>query len=138
MPTIWSTLLTEISERLTFVTYSGSFKWLVILFRLTHTPAAFQQFMNSMFFNLFNIFVIIYLDDILIYSADNIKHTHQVSKVLSWLYKNGLYAKADKCEFHSNTVKFLSYILLPKELTILSDKVYTIMDWLESHWVKDI
>ena len=94
--------------------------------------------MNDVFSDLVNICVVIYLDDILIYSADKAEHTQQVREVLRRLYKNGLYARADKYEFHSDTVEYLGYILSPEELTMLSDKVCTIMDWLESHRVKDI
>ena len=97
-------------------------------FRLTNAFAAFQQFINDVFSNLVNVCVVIYLENILIYFADKAEHTHQVREVFHRLHKNGLYARVDKCKFYSNTVEYLGYILLPKELMILSDKVCTIIN----------
>ena len=94
--------------------------------------------MNDVFSDLVDVCMVIYLDDILIYSVNKVKYTHQVREVLCRLHRNGLYVRADKCEFHSDTVEYLGYVLSPGELTILSNKVYTIMDWLESRWIKDI
>ena len=62
----------------------------------------------------------------------------QVRKVLHRLWKNGLYARVDKCKFHSDTVEYLGYILSSEELIMSSNKVHTIMNWPEPHWVKDI
>ena len=99
-----------------------------MLFGLTNTPAVFQWFMNNIFSDLVNVCVVIYLDDILVYSADEAEHTQQVRKVLRRLCKNSLYARVDKCEFHSDTVEYLGYVLSPEELMMSSDKVCTIMD----------
>ena len=115
----------------TFCTHYGSFKWLIMLFGLTNTLAAFQQFMNNIFSDLVDICVVIYLDNILVYFMDEAEHTQQVREVLHRLRKNGLYARADKCEFHSDTVEYLGYVLSPEGLTMSSDKVRTIMDWPE-------
>ena len=97
-------------------------------FRLTNAFAAFQQFINDVFSNLVNVCVVIYLENILIYFADEAEHTHQVREVFHRLHKNGLYARVDKCKFYSDTVEYLGYILLPKELMISSDKVCTIIN----------
>jgi len=70
-------------------------------FSLTNTPTAFQQFMNDLFSNLLNVYVMIYLDDILIYSNNMFKHYWYIKEVLKYLYKTGLYTKAEKYEFHS-------------------------------------
>jgi len=66
----------------TFRTRYGSYEWLVMPFRLTNAPAAFQRFMNDIFHDLLDIFVIVYLDDILIYSDDMSKHKEHVKEVL--------------------------------------------------------
>ena len=81
-----------------------------------------------MFSDLINVCVVIYRDNILVYSINKVEHMHQVREVLYRLCKNGLYAKADKYEFHSDTVEYLGYILSPEGLTMLSDKVHTIID----------
>jgi len=61
-----------------------------------------------------------------------------VKKVLKHLRKAGLYAKAEKCEFHSKSVKYLVYILSPSGLTMSDDKIKIIQDWPEPKKVKDI
>jgi len=80
----------------------------------------------------------IYLDDILIYSNNMSKHHWHVKEVLKHLYKAGLYAKAEKCEFHSESVEYLGYILSPSVLTMSDDKIKIIQDWPEPKKVKDI
>ena len=109
-----------------------------MLFGLTNTPAVFQRFMNNIFSDLLNIYVIIYLDNILIYSNNMSKYHWHVKEVLKRLCKAGLYAKAEKCEFHSELVEYLRYILSPSGLTMSDDKIKIIQDWLESKKVKDI
>jgi len=90
----------------------GSFEWSVMLFSLINTPIAFQQFMNNIFSDLLDICIIIYLNDILIYLNNMSKHYWHVKEVLKYLCKAGLYAKVEKCKFHSELVEYLGYILL--------------------------
>src|ERR1700720_2690719 len=79
-----------------FQTRYGSFEWLVMPFGLFNGPAAFQQFMNDIFADMLHVCVVVYLDDILIYS-DNIDiHKTHVGEVLRRLQENRLYAGADK------------------------------------------
>jgi len=66
------------------------------------------------------------------------KHHWHVKEVLKCLYKAGLYAKAEKCKFHSKLAEYLRYIFSPLDLTISDDKVKIIQDWLEPKKVKDI
>ena len=80
----------------------------------------------------------IYLDNILIYSNNMSEHHWHVKEVLKHLCKAGLYAKVEKCEFHSKSVEYLGYILSSSGLTISDDKVKIIQDWLEPKKVKDI
>ena len=94
--------------------------------------------MNGIFSNLLDICVMIYLDDILIYSNNMSKHHQHVKEVLKCLHKASLYAKVEKCEFHSESVEYLEYILFPSGLIISNNKVKIIQDWPESKKVKDI
>jgi len=94
--------------------------------------------MNDLFSNLLNVCVVIFLDDILIYLNNMYKHHWHVKEVLKYLCKAGLYAKVEKCEFHSELVKYLEYILSSSSLTILNNKVKIIQDWPELKKVKDI
>ena len=107
-------------------------------FSLTNAPAAFQRFMNNIFSNLLDVCVMIYLDDILIYLNNMSKHHWHVKEVLKRLCKASLYAKAEKCEFHSESVEYLGYILSPSGLTMSNDKIKIIQDWLEPKKVKNI
>ena len=107
-------------------------------FGLTNASAAFQQFMNDIFSDLLDICVVIYLDDILIYLNNMSKHHWHVKEVLKHLCKTGLCAKVEKCEFHSELVEYLGYILSLSGLTMSNDKVKIIQDWPEPKKVKDI
>ena len=107
-----------------------------MLFSLTNTPTAFQQFMNNLFSDLLDDFVVIYLNNILIYL--NNMSEHHIKEVLKYHCKAGLYAKAEKCEFHSKSVEYLRYTLSPSGLTMSDKKVKIIQDWLEPKKVKNI
>ena len=95
--------------------------------------------MNDIFSDFLDVCIVIYLDNILIYSNNMSKHHYwHVKEMLKCLYKVGLYAKAEKCEFYSKSVKYLGYILSPSGLTMSDDKVKIIQDWPEPKKVKDI
>src|SRR5882724_8011042 len=81
---------------------------------LTNAPAAFQIFMNEIFVDMINVRVIIYLDDILIYSDNISEHKLHIWEVLCRLRTNGLFAHADKCEFHITSCEYLGYMLSPE------------------------
>ena len=94
--------------------------------------------MNNIFSDLLDVCVVIYLDDILIYSNNMSEHHWHVEEVLKCLHKTGFYAKAKKCEFYSKSVEYLGYIFPPSGLTISDNKVKIIQDWAEPKKVKDI
>ncbi len=125
-------------EKTTFCTRYGLFEWLVILEGLTNAPASFQQFMNDVFSYMIDVFVVVYLDNILIYSdnpADNCKH---VKEVLQCLCKHRPFVCTNKCELHSEQVEYLGYILCPEGLSMDQVKVKVIQDWPELRKVKDV
>ena len=92
----------------------------------------------TFFSDLLDVYVVIYLDDILIYLNNMSKHHRYVKEVLKYLHKTSLYAKAEKCGFHSKSVEYLEYIISPSGLTMSNDKVKIIQDWPEPKKVKDI
>jgi len=94
--------------------------------------------MNNIFSDLLDVCVMIYLDDILIYSNNMSEHHQHVKKVLKHLYKAGLYAKVENCKFHSESVEYLGYILSSSGLIMSNDKVKIIQDCPEPKKVKDI
>ena len=121
-----------------FRTRYGSYEWLVMPFGLTNAPAAFQRFVNTIFADMLDVCVIVYLDDILIYSGDMKSHQQHVREVLHRLRLHHLFAKLEKCKFHLDSIEYLGYCLSPEGLTMSLDKIQTILDWPEPRKVKDI
>ncbi len=91
---------------------------------------AFQHFVNNIFADMLDVSIVIYLDDILIYSNNPVEHREHMCKVLCRLRANGLYCKGSKCKFHQDSVEYLSYILSLEGLRMSEDKVKAILDWL--------
>jgi len=121
-----------------FRTRYGSYEFRVVPEGLTNAPAAFQRFLNNLFADLLDVYVIVYLDDILIYSDDKGKHTEHVREVLRRLRKAGLYCKLPKCEFGVTTTEYLGFILSPDGFRMSPAKVSAILDWPAPRKVKDI
>ncbi|SJL12778.1 related to TY3B TY3B protein [Armillaria ostoyae] len=121
-----------------FRTRYGSFEWRVMPFGLTNAPAAFQRFVNDIFADMLDVSVVVYLDDILIYSNNPADHWKHVREVLCRLRANQLYCKGSKCEFHRDSMEYLGYILSPEGLCMSEDKVKAILDWPVPRKVKDI
>ena len=107
-------------------------------FRLSNAPSAFQKFMNEIFSNLLDICVIVYLDDILIYSNSLEDYKRHMKEVLSRLRKHKLYASPSKCSFHQREIEFLGSVLNPEGIQMDKNKVKVIQDWPTPCWVKDI
>ncbi|KIO12138.1 hypothetical protein M404DRAFT_78797, partial [Pisolithus tinctorius Marx 270] len=93
---------------------------------------------NTIFADMLDVCVVVYLDDILIYSGDKESHKQHVREVLCRLQLHGLYAKPEKCEFHSDSVEYLGFHLSPAGLMMSKEKVQTICDWPEPRKVKDV
>ncbi|SJL00113.1 related to TY3B TY3B protein [Armillaria ostoyae] len=121
-----------------FWTRYGSFEWHVMPFGLTNASTVFQHFVNDVFTDMLDVSVVVYLDDILIYSDNPADHQKHVHKVLCRLRANQLYCKGSKCEFHQDSVEYLGYILSSEGLCMSEDKVKTILDWPVPWKVKDI
>jgi len=94
--------------------------------------------MNNVFSDLLDVCIVVYLDDILIYSDNITQHWSHIKEVLKRLQKAGLYAKAEKCEFHSNSMEYLGYVLSPSGLMMSDMKVKTIQEWSEPKKIKNI
>ena len=112
-----------------FRTRYGHFEYKVMPFGLTNAPAVFQHMMNDIFREYLDHFVVIYLDDILVFSSSAEEHTRQVRLVLTKLREHGLYAKREKCEFDRTSVEFLGYVISPSGITMDTRKVATIQAW---------
>ncbi|MBW0583908.1 hypothetical protein O181_123623, partial [Austropuccinia psidii MF-1] len=102
----------EGDEHLTcFKTKYGSYEYLVMPFGLTNGPASFQNLINDIFYDLLDVYVVAYLDDIVVFSKCEEEHVTHVSTVLSRLRANTLFAKASKCLFHVSSVDSLTSFL---------------------------
>jgi hypothetical protein len=121
-----------------FRTRYGAYEYLVMPFGLTNAPSAFQYFMNDVFHDLLDVCVIVYLDDILIYSNDEEEHKKHVRTVLERLRKHDLHAHPDKSFFHQNSVEYLGVIVSPKGVSMDPSKVETILKWPEPTSVKEM
>lgn len=98
-------------------------------FGLTNAPAVFQALVNDVLREMLNKFVFVYLDDILIFSRSLSEHTRHVQLVLSRLLENSLYVKAEKCEFHAQSVAFLGYIVAEGSIQMDPAKVSAVTSW---------
>ncbi|SGY83011.1 BQ5605_C009g05613 [Microbotryum silenes-dioicae] len=112
-----------------FRTRYGHFECLVMPFGLTNAPAAFQHLMNSIFRDLLDVSVLVYLDDILIFSGDECQHTRHVQEVLQRLINNKLYCNPKKCEFNRASTEYLGFIISPSGVSMSQDKVKAITSW---------
>ncbi|XP_059290828.1 uncharacterized protein LOC132044350 [Lycium ferocissimum] len=102
----------------TFRTRYGHFEFLVMSFRLTNTPAMFMDLMNSVFRPFLDSIMIIFIDDILVYSRSETKHADHLRRVLQILRDRKLYAKFSKCDFWLNSVAFLDHIISDEGIQI--------------------
>ena len=98
-------------------------------FGLTNTPAFFVYLMNSVFMLELDKFIVVFIDDILIYSKNNEEHAQYLQIVLAWLREHKLYAKFSKCEFWLDQVQFLGYVLTPEGISMDHGKVQDVLNW---------
>jgi len=112
-----------------FRTCYGSFDFLMMHFGLTNAPATFQCLMNTIFADCLDTFIVIYLDDILIFSKNPEEHWEHVREVLTRLRKNQLFAKPEKCEFSVNKTEFLGFKISPNSISMSQSKVDAILKW---------
>ena len=110
-----------------FRTQYGHFKYQVISFGLTNVPASFQEYINKIFAKKLNILIIIYLNNIFIYTDDDgDSHIVAVRLVLDQLRQLLLYANLKKCWFHQEEVWFLGNMISSKNIYMEDKKIKTI------------
>jgi hypothetical protein len=111
-----------------FTTRYGLYEYLVMSFGLTNAPAHFMYLMNSVFMPELDKFVVVFIDDILIYSKNKEEHAKHLHIVLSRLREHQLYTKFSKCEFWLDEVPFLGHVLSDEGVAIDPGKVKDILD----------
>ena len=112
-----------------FRTRYGHYEFLVLPFGLTNAPATFMHLMHQTFRAQLDDFVIVFLDDILIYSKTLEDHRRHVAEVMEILRKEKLYAKASKCEFFRTEVEFLGHIVGRDGVKMMDDKIKAVQAW---------
>ncbi len=105
---------------------------------LSNSPSVFQAFINDVFRDMLNQWVIVYIDDILIYSETYEEHVRHVRTVLKRLLQHQLYAKAEKCEFHQETISFLGYVISSGGVAMDEQKVQAVVNWPQSTTLKEL
>jgi hypothetical protein len=112
-----------------FFTRYGLSEYLVMSFGLTNAPAYFMYLMNSVFMPELDRFIVVFIDDILIYSKNLEDHARHLHVVLQRLRDHHLYAKFSKCEFWLDTVKFLGHTISSDGISVDLSKVQEVLDW---------
>ena len=122
-----------------FQTRYSHFKYQVMPFGLSNTPASFQGYINKILAKKLDIFVIMYLNDILIYTEDKDQgYVKVVRWVLEILRKNGQFVNLKKCWFHKDKVQFLRYIVSSQSIWMEDKKIEAVKNWHEPKSVRDI
>ena len=114
---------------MTFRTRYGHYEFLVMSFGLTNAPTAFMDLMNSVFRPYVDQFVMVFIDDILLYSKDWEDHDTHLRVVLETLRNERLYAKLSKCEFWLGEVSFLRHIVSEEGIRVDPKKIKVIIEW---------
>ena len=112
-----------------FRTRYGHYEYLVMPFGVTNAPAIFMDYMNRIFHEYLDQFVVVFIDDILVYSKSREEHEKHLRIVLQILRERQLYAKLSKCEFWLEEVQFLGHVISKDGIAVDPSKVEIVMNW---------
>ena len=129
---------TEDIPKSAFRTRYGHYEFLVMPFGLTNAPAVFMDLMNRIFRPLLDICVIVFIDDILVYSKTEEQHEQHLRDVLQILRNNQLYAKLSKCDFWLKSIAFLGHVVSEGGVSVDPAKVQSIMEWKQPKTVTEV
>jgi hypothetical protein len=121
-----------------FSTRYGLYEYLVTSFGLTNAPAYFMYLMNSVFMLELDKFVVVFINDILVYSKNEEEHADHLHIVLQRLREHRLYAKLSKCDFWLKEIKFLGHTISQAGITVDPGKVQEVMNWQPPPTVQQI
>ena len=121
-----------------FSTKLGTYEYLVMPFGLCNAPAAFQRWINEVLMGYIDMYCIVYLDDVLIYSKTLQQHRQDVSNILEAIRKSGMKVKPSKCEFHQKETEYLGFIISGEGVKADPVKTQAIWEWTTPKSKKDI
>jgi len=121
-----------------FRTRYGHYEFVVVPFGLTNAPATFMCLMNSVFSKYLDKFVLVFLDDIFVYSKNEEEHEEHLRLTLQLLREHQLYAKLSKCDFYRDRIQYLGHIISEEGISMDPEKIEAIMNWPTPRNVTDI
>ncbi|KAL0559001.1 hypothetical protein IC582_003590 [Cucumis melo] len=116
----------------------GHYEFIVMSFGLTNAPAVFMDLMNRVFREFLDTFVIVFIDDILIYSKTEAEHKEHLRMVLQTLRDNKLYSKFSKCEFWLKQVSFLGHVVSKAGVSVDPAKIEAVTGWTRPSTVSEV
>ncbi|GKV34706.1 hypothetical protein SLEP1_g43056 [Rubroshorea leprosula] len=121
-----------------FRTRYGHYEFIVMPFGLTNAPARFMDLMNQVFSKYLDQFVVVFIDDILVYSSSHTLHEKHLRTVLETLRRERLFAKFKKCEFWLDNVAFLGHVVTKDGISVDPQKIEAVVDWKRPNSVVEI
>jgi hypothetical protein len=116
-------------EKTTFCTHQGHFEFTVMSFRLTNAPASFQALMNDILNDYIRKFVLVFCDDILIYSSTWAEHMQHIKVVFDVMRQHCLFIKQSKCTFGTSSVSYLGHIISEQGVAMDPEKIEAMDSW---------
>ena len=122
----------------TFRTRYDQFEYQVMSFELANAFAIFQFYVNHALKSYIDVFCVMYLDDVLIYSENETQHWEHVRKILRALLKHRLYAKLSKCAFNRSEIIFLNFVIDSQDIQMKQSRIDAMTSWSKSRIAKNI
>jgi hypothetical protein len=119
-----------------FCTHQGHYEFLVMPFGLSNAPATFQALMNDVLHPYLRRFVLVFFDDILIYSSSWAENLQHVGIVLNALRAHHLHLKRSKCSFRASFVAYLGHVISAEGVTMDVDKIAAVASWPAPHFAR--
>lgn len=121
-----------------FRMHDGHYEFLVMPFGLSNAPATFQSLMNDVFRPYLRKFVLVFFDDILVYSRSSQEHLEHLEVVLKLLDEHRLYANHKKCQFGSKSVEYLGHVISEEGVAADTGKIQVMVEWKEPRNIKEL
>jgi hypothetical protein len=116
-------------QKIAIRTRYGHYEFMVMPFGLTNAPSVFMDLMNQVFHNYLDQFIVVFIDDILVYSTNHHEHGEHLKKVLDILREKKLFAKLKKCEFWLKKVSFLGHVVSGDGIEVDPSKIEVVVKW---------